>query len=86
MWEGGAMSDNALPCRDTTVWRPITECPDDFERPGGQRAWRMRDYDEVEFIGRRTLWNDTGWAEVGTNREKRPVEFIAQEAAPTPPR
>lgn len=62
-------------------WRPIGECPDDMDRPGGRRRWRMRDRNGQEFIGRHALFNDSGFLEDGSNREKWPVEFVPVEIA-----
>lgn len=59
----------------TTEWRPIREAPDDFERPGGQRSMRVRDARDVECTARRALFNNSGWLEVGTNKEFWPVSF-----------
>ena len=57
-------------------WQPINSAPDDWQRPGGQRQLRLRDGKTgEEAIGRRTLWNNSGWAETGTNRELWPTHW-----------
>jgi hypothetical protein len=66
---------------ETTDWRPIEDAPDDFDRPGGPRFWRLRDGRGVEYVGRQATFNNSGWLERGTNREIWPVQFAALEPA-----
>lgn len=63
-------------------WKPIREAPDDFQRPGGQRTVRVRDDSGREFTARRAYFNNSGWLEVGTNRELWPVSFDLASIAP----
>lgn len=63
--------------RETVEWFSIDELPDDFDRPGGQRHWLMRDREGKEFVGKRATFNNSGFLEVGSNNERWPVSFCA---------
>lgn len=54
-------------------WKPTAEAPD------GRTYWRLRDESGTETIGRRSMWNDTGWCEYISGRQLRPVEFAPVE-------
>lgn len=56
----------------TDEWKHIDTAPDDSDRPGGQRCIFVKDRDGNQYLAKRTLWNDTGWCEKGTNQEIKP--------------
>lgn len=66
-------------------WKTIEALPDDFDRPGGRRAWKMRDWHGRVFIARRAYFNNSGFHEIGSNREVWPVEYCGPALSPTPP-
>jgi hypothetical protein len=64
-------------------WRNVDHLPDDFERAGGQRYWRMRDRDGREFVAKRGYFNNSGFVEQRTNREVWPFEFCDDQPETT---
>lgn len=57
-------------------WQPIETAPDDFDRPGGQRPLELMDARTGrECIGQRALFNNSGWLEIGSNREIAPTHW-----------
>jgi hypothetical protein len=56
-------------------WQPIDSAPNDFGQCGRPRVLRLRDRNGREWLGRRAVWNETGWAEVRTNRDIDPTHW-----------
>lgn len=59
----------------TTEWRDIKTAPDDFNSPGGQRPVLVRDKHDKVYRARRGYFNNSGWVEMGSNRELWPTQW-----------
>ena len=56
--------DNEFKCNDFPQWDGSAK---------GQPSYRVVDKGGNEFTARRTLFNDSGWQEVGTNKQLFPT-------------
>lgn len=56
-------------------WKLISTAPAWDGELHGQRLVSLRDQGGREATGKRTLFNNSGWIEAGTNQELWPVEW-----------
>ena len=61
-------------------WKPIESAEDDWDRAGGRLTFRVKDRDGREWDAHRAVFNNSGWHEIGSNREIWPTHSL-----PAPP-